>query len=134
MEIRDVIILRALPGSGKSTLANVLAGGNKDIICETDEFMVNKDGEYDFNPRRLGYCHNQCMEKFKDLIHKSEPLVIVSNTSCRNREIKPYKEYAKENGYRVHTVIVENRHGEVSVHDVPEETITKMRERFQIQL
>lgn len=134
MEENNVIIIRALPGSGKSEFAKLLAGGDVSKICEADQFMVNKDGEYDFNPKRLGYCHNQCMEKFKDLIHCGEPLIVVSNTSTTEREFKAYKEYAETNGYRVTVVVVENRHGNKSVHDVPEEAMGKMRERFQIKL
>ncbi len=132
--IEEVFILRGLPGSGKSDFAKALAGdAGDDVICEADAYMY-KDGKYDFNPKKLGICHKLCMDKFKRLIHSRESRVIVSNTSTKTREFKEYKKYAEENGYRVTVVIVENRHGNTSIHDVPEESMNAMRERFQIQL
>lgn len=134
MDVGNVIILRGLPGAGKSTLSDLLTGGNNDLVCEADNYMVNKDGEYEFNPKKLGYAHGRCMSKFKGLVNKGEPLIVVSNTSTKLGEFKSYKAYAEENGYRVTCTIVENRHGNVSVHDVPEESMEIMRERFQVQL
>jgi hypothetical protein len=43
-------------------------------------------------------------------------------------------ELAKKYGYTVFTIIVENRHGGTNQHKVPEEVLTKMRERFEIKL
>jgi len=63
-----------------------------------------------------------------------EPLVIVANTSTEEQEFACYIRYAKDYGYVAHTVIVENRHGSISLHDVPMSKITKMRERFQVML
>jgi hypothetical protein len=48
--------------------------------------------------------------------------------------MEPYFELAKKYGYRVHSIVVENRHGGVNEHGVPEETLTKMRDRFEIKL
>jgi hypothetical protein len=96
--------------------------------------MVDKNGDYFYNPLALGYAHGKCLEKFKSLINKDESKIIVSNTSTRTREFKEYVKYAELNGYRVTITIVENYHGNKSVHDVPEESMTKMRERFQVNL
>jgi len=41
---------------------------------------------------------------------------------------------ARQFGYMVYTVIVENRHGSVSVHGVPEATLDKMKARFSVKL
>lgn len=62
------------------------------------------------------------------------PRIVVSNTFTQEWEMKPYFDLAKEHGYTVFSLIVENRHGGKNVHDCPEETITKMRERFEITL
>jgi hypothetical protein len=48
--------------------------------------------------------------------------------------MKPYFELAKQYDYRVTTIIVENRHGAKSIHNVPPETIKKMTDRFEIKL
>jgi hypothetical protein len=36
--------------------------------------------------------------------------------------------------YKVFSIVVENRHGGVNEHNVPEEVLTKMRERFEVNL
>jgi hypothetical protein len=48
--------------------------------------------------------------------------------------MKPYFELAEKHGYKVFSVIVENRHGGVNVHDCPEDKIELMRNRFEIKL
>ncbi|MNH05797.1 hypothetical protein D3C79_651440 [compost metagenome] len=60
--------------------------------------------------------------------------VIISNTFTTEKELKPYLALAEECGYRVTTLIVENRHGNSSIHGVPDETMTKMRNRFSVKL
>jgi hypothetical protein len=58
----------------------------------------------------------------------------VSNTFTQEWEMKPYFDLAKKYGYKVFTVIVENRHGGKNVHNVPDEALEKMRNRFEIKL
>jgi hypothetical protein len=41
---------------------------------------------------------------------------------------------AKQYGYKVFTIIVENRHDGENIHNVPEEKIKQMANRFEIQL
>jgi plasmid replication initiation protein len=60
--------------------------------------------------------------------------VIVSNTFTQEWEMKGYYELAEKYGYRVFSLIVENRHGGTNVHEVPEESLEKMRNRFEILL
>jgi hypothetical protein len=48
--------------------------------------------------------------------------------------MKPYYEMAEEYGYRVYSLIVENRHSGVNEHGVPDETLEKMENRFQLKL
>ena len=37
-------------------------------------------------------------------------------------------------GYDVNTIIVESRHDRKSIHNVPDETIEKMKQRFSVKL
>jgi predicted kinase len=62
------------------------------------------------------------------------PEIIVSNTFTQEWEMKPYIDLANQYGYTIFTIIVENRHGNSSVHNVPEETMVKMKDRFEIKL
>ena len=60
--------------------------------------------------------------------------IVVANTFTQEWEMKTYYEMAERYKYRVHSVIVENRHDGVNEHDVPEETLVKMRNRFEVKL
>jgi phenolic acid decarboxylase len=60
--------------------------------------------------------------------------IVVSNTFTQEWEMEPYLELAKTHEYKVFSTIVENRHGGVNQHEVPDEVLTKMRERFEIKL
>jgi hypothetical protein len=48
--------------------------------------------------------------------------------------MKPYFEMAKEWGYTVFSIIVENRHGGVNEHGVPEDKLEIMKNRFEVNL
>jgi hypothetical protein len=60
--------------------------------------------------------------------------LIVSNTFTQQWEMKPYFDLAEKNGYRVYSLIVENRHGGVNEHGVPVEKLEQMKNRFNIKL
>ncbi len=60
--------------------------------------------------------------------------IAVSNTFTQEWEMQPYFDLAAKYGYAVFTVIVENRHGGVNQHGVPDEVLTKMKDRFEIKL
>ena len=48
--------------------------------------------------------------------------------------MEAYYEMAKQYKYRVISIIVENRHGGVNDHGVPEDKVQAMRDRFEIKL
>ena len=48
--------------------------------------------------------------------------------------MKPYFNLAKKYGYKVFTIVVENRHGGQNQHNVPQEVIDRMVDRFEIKL
>ena len=60
--------------------------------------------------------------------------IAVSNTFTQEWEMEVYFKLAKQYGYTVFTVIVENRHGGVNQHGVPEDKIQIMKDRFEIKL
>ncbi len=126
--IRELILLRGLPGSGKSTLAKRICNQH----VEADMFFL-LDGEYKFNPSKLKEAHEWCREKTESWM-KDGYNVVVSNTFTQEWEMESYFDMAKRYNYRVHTVIVENRHGGENVHGVPEDKLQQMKDRFQIKL
>ena len=46
----------------------------------------------------------------------------------------PYFLLAEQWGYQVTSLIVENRHGGVNEHGVPEDKLQAMKDRFEIKL
>ena len=62
---------------------------------------------------------------------KNEAIDIDTNEEW---EMAEYVNLAKKNGYKVHSIVVENRHGSESIHDVPEATMQAMEDRFDIKL
>ena len=90
-------------------------------------------GQYVFDVRELHNAHKWCQERSEFLMDLGRP-VVVSNTFTTEKELKPYLALAEKYGYRVTSLIVENRHGNQSVHNVPEETLVKMKNRFSVKL
>ena len=60
--------------------------------------------------------------------------LIVSNTFTQEWEMKPYFDLAESYGYRVYSLIVENRHGGINEHGVPAEKLEQMKNRFEVKL
>ena len=130
---KELFLLRGLPGAGKSTLAKMLVGDKDYCHKEADMFHVNEKGEYKWNPENVKESHKWCQEEVEFLM-KYEHRVVVSNTFTQEWEMQAYYELAERYGYRVHSLIVENRHGGVNSHNVPEETLEKMKQRFETKL
>ena len=127
-------IVRGIPGSGKSTFAKTLGGTH----FETDNFFM-VDGEYKFDVTKLKVAHEWCQNSVNtamilNITTDLNNTIVVSNTFTQEWEMKPYFDMAETYGYRVFSLIVENRHGGTNEHGVPDEVLTKMRERFEIKL
>lgn len=131
---QTLYLLRGLPGAGKTTLAETLLAANLvQHICEADNYFVGEDGVYRFDGAFLGKAHDLCFDLAERAILSGES-VAVSNTFTTEREMEKYVDLAKERGIKLVSLVVENRHGKRSVHDVPETAMRRMRERFNFQL
>jgi predicted kinase len=126
---KHLFLLRGLPGAGKSTLAKEIGGAH----FEADMFFM-KNGKYKFDATKLKDAHNWCRHSVMDAMKAGEPKVIVSNTFTQEWEMEAYYILAEELGYTVFSLIVENRHGGVNEHGVPQEALDRMKDRFQVQL
>ena len=127
-------LLRGLPGSGKSTLAKNLGA----LFFEADMYFL-EGNEYKFNPLKLkdahAWCQNQVRISMKNANGGMTPTrIAVANTFTQEWEMDGYYKLAEEFGFTVFSIIVENRHGGVNQHNVPEDKLELMKNRFEIKL
>ena len=127
--MKELFLLRGLPGSGKSTLAKSLGG----MHMEADKYFMD-EGEYKFDASKLKDAHAWCQNAAKVWMTNSVTKVVISNTFTQAWEMDYYFELAKEHGYRVYSLVVENRHGGENVHNVPKEKIEEMARRFNVKI
>ena len=143
--MKTLFLIRGLPGAGKTTLAEQLLWlfscyqedeGRFGQICSVsaDDFMVDSEGNYLWQPELLGECHRECYATAESAMAEGVEDVIVHNTFTTEKEMQPYMDAAQEYNYRVVRLIVENTHGNTSVHNVPDKTLEAMRNRFSVKL
>ena len=133
--MKELVLLRGLPGSGKSTTARILGAGSSGTAHYEADMYFMRDGEYKFDMTQIKEAHKWCqgsVERAMMLGHYAT--IIVSNTFTQEWEMEVYYKLAKEWGYQVTSLIVENRHGGKNIHGVPQETLDKMKQRFDVKL
>ena len=125
--MKSLILVRGVSGSGKSTFVQNIV--HDQYFFEADMFFVDDNGNYKFEHSKLKDAHAWCRFQVEETMKDADD-IIVSNTFTTEREMKPYLNLAEKYGYTVFTVIVENRHGNKDVHNVPQETRQKQAERL----
>jgi predicted kinase len=136
--IGDLILLRGVPGSGKTTLGDVIlyvpGSNNTNNVLSADDFFIDDNGNYIFDSTKLKEAHNQCQLKCAERMKLQLSKIIVANTFTQDWEMTPYFDMAERYKYRVHTVVVENRHNNKNIHGVPDDKVQIMKDRFEINL
>ncbi|MHB0775350.1 AAA family ATPase [Halomonas sp. WWR20] len=127
----NLYLVRGLPGAGKTTFARSFVDSRR--VFAADDYFYDREGHYHFEMDKLWPAHKNCQIAVEREMQSGEDIA-VANTFTRYREMKPYYRLAERYAYRVFSVIVENRHGSASLHNVPEEDLEKMRHRFNITL
>ena len=126
--MKTLYIVRGLPGSGKSSIAKKIT----ETLYSADDFFTNKKGEYNFNAKLLGKAHEWCWGKVRDAMFLGVNAVAVANTFTQAWEAEKYYQIAEEYGYSVFVIECQNDFG--NVHDVPQESIDAMKERWEKDL
>ena len=127
--MNKLFLIRGCPGSGKSSFAKSIFA---DVHLETDMYFM-EDGEYKFDISKIKEAHLWCQEMVEHNM-KEDNHIVVSNTFTQEWEMKPYFDLAEKYNYQVTTLVVENRHNSKNIHNVPEDILQKMKDRFEIVL
>jgi len=133
----ELILLRGLPGSGKTTIAKIilqLRSTDEPEVLSADDFFEDKEGDYNFDPTKLKEAHNYCQFRCSERMRQQKAKIVVANTFTQEWEMDEYFKMAERYNYRVHTAVVENRHGNENIHGVPEDKLQQMKNRFQVKL
>lgn len=125
VEDKILYIIRGVPGSGKSTLAHKLT----DNVVEADQYFYDDKGNYNWSADKLNQAHNWCYNTVKKYMEESRDKIAVANTFVKNRDYKRYVELAKEFGYKVDIRTCTGNYQ--NIHNVPDETVERMRSKFQ---
>ena len=129
--MKQLILLRGIPGAGKSTFAQSLDCP----VFEADQYFIDSEtGEYKFDGSKIKLAHNWCKLRVEQSMEDDSQKIAVSNTFTQEWEMDAYYELAKQYGYRVFSLIVENRHGGINEHGVPEDKLEIMKNRFEVKL
>ena len=135
---KKLVLLRGLPGSGKTTIAkwleSVIDPSLTTAVLAADDFFTDEHGNYNFDISKISQAHNKCKELCEHHMEYDTNVIIVHNTFTTKKELTPYLDLADYYKYQVFSIIVENRHGNKDIHNVPELTIDAMRERFSFLL
>lgn len=131
---KSLILLRGLPGSGKTTLANILSENNKYPIFSVDDYFTDAHGNYQFKFEENHLAYKLCEENTRNAMKANTEKIFLHNTFTIDWELETYFKLANEFNYQIHILTVENYHGTKNVHDVSEEQIKKMAEKYRTKL
>jgi 2',3'-cyclic-nucleotide 3'-phosphodiesterase/NEDD4-binding protein 2 len=129
---RNLIILKGVSGAGKTTFCDLIAGP-KVVICADDFFY--EEGVYQFDGNYIGQAHAECRAKFDRWLNDDVITnIIISNTNTKPSDYKYYVDQANAKGLRITYVVLENRHGNKNVHDVPEHVLERQEQNIRQNL
>ncbi len=113
---KTLILIRGVSGAGKSTLAAMFEGLNFATVAADDYWGPN----YDFDISKIHLAHHWCQLTVRQLL-EDDTSVVVHNTATTEKDVAIYQDIAMQHGARFVSIVVENRHGNDSVHGVPQE-------------
>jgi hypothetical protein len=84
-----IFALRGISGAGKSYVAREICSsrGGESVIASADNYFINADGIYTFNPSQLRDAHLSCSASIRDAIARNIPTIIVDNTCTKAWEV-----------------------------------------------
>lgn len=135
--MKILLLVRGVSGAGKTSFVKALSymhySSGAYEHYEADMYFYDTLGRYNFDKNKLDAAHKWCQNATEASLQDGAS-VIVSNTSTSESEVKVYQDIAKKTGAEFISIIVENRHNGVSVHNVPEHALNRQKQRFSIAL
>ncbi len=129
----ELFILRGASGSGKSTVAQLLEN-NGAYQISADQFFIREDGKYRYDGSKISEAHDYSKRRTEDGMVAERETIAVHNTFTEDWQMIYYFYLAAKYNYRVHTLLVENRHESDTIHNVPENKIEDQREEMELKL
>lgn len=134
--MKELFIVRGCSGSGKTTIAKFLRNANASSLMispdDWDGYYV--DGQYHFTVENYVRAHHWMRTVVGAWISQGYGPIIVHEVFALRSEFQPLIDMGKEAGYRVHTMIVENRHEGENVHNVANAVLEAQHHAMNIQL
>lgn len=121
--MKTCIILRGCSGSGKTTFCDLIAYPK--VVCCADDYFYDTEGNYNWNASEIGNAHSYCRERFDVALDDEIANIILDNTNTKESDWKYYVDEATKAGYRITFVVLENRHGNKDLHNLPEQTLQR---------
>jgi predicted kinase len=142
-----VLVLRGPSGTGKSTWAKEKKkrrSSRRIAICSADNYFIDDEGNYNFDPCQLPIAHQTCMEQFILCLYGGEvDTIMVDNTNIHTWEYSSYMTLAKLHPavdiIQVHEWFPEDREQLMmcinrNAHGVPAEVVVKMWLEYEFDM
>lgn len=131
---QHLILLRGLPGAGKSTFAKLISENGKYPVFSVDDYFTDHLGRYQFIYSENHLAYAQCQSLTERAIQQGLEKIIVHNTFTMRWELEPYFNLAKKYHCKLFVLTVENYHQNKNIHDIPQEHLVKMADKYEVKL
>jgi uridine kinase len=132
---KQILILRSVSGAGKSTLAKVLTSRIGWVTVCADDYFTDAAGNYNFDATKLSNAHAECKVNFIEALNESTVEgIVVANTNTSTAECKFYEQEAAKVGATVFHIVIENRHGNSNIHNVPDNVLERQEANIRNSL
>lgn len=130
-EMKSLYIIRGVSGSGKTTLAEQLCQLPDSEMIAMDDYFYDQQGNYNFDGSKLKTAIDDFDRRLGVLFNQDKTNIIIHNTSTGLYEFERHIDLANKHGYQVFSLINENRHGNSSVHNVPEKSLVRQESKLR---
>ncbi len=124
--MKVLYVVRGPFGTGKTEFARTIT---ENVVSSWDYYM--QYGENKWNAQLKPHADKHCINQTETLMEAGSETIAVTSSFSSNRDIDVYYNLAKEYGYKVFCLVMDNRDIEEYKKDVPQEVITDQAERLK---